>query len=81
MRYIVVLFVLVLAGCVRHEPVVLDISDTSIRIEHNVDVRAGSVEETAAASCAVYNKRPMLVSTKRSEKDVFFVRESLYACQ
>lgn len=81
MRYIVVFCVLVLAGCARHEPVVLDVSDTSVRIEHNVDVLDGSVEETAAASCAIYNKRPKLVSTKRSEKDVFFVRESLYACQ
>ena len=79
MRYIAVLFVLVLAGC--QPPVISDISDSAVKIQHSPEFKQAEVDAKAIEACAIYGKKPTGPLSEKCATNNCYIVESLYACQ
>lgn len=77
MRLLLVL--LVLAGC--QPPVISEISDSAVKIQHSVDIKKAEVDAKAAEACAVYGKKPTTALSDSCASDNCYVVNTLYACQ
>ena len=77
MRALIVLPVLVLAGCAA--PIVSDVSDSSVKVQAPAYTNIEEINAKAAEACAIYGKQR---SEHLSYQDVGnFKREHLYACK
>ena len=84
---ICVLFVMMLSGCVQHQPAISDISDAAVKVQLQInpfvaETDISQVDAEARRGCGLYDK----VATRLSSRCVAFdgayckIKEFLYSC-
>ena len=83
MRALIVLSVLVLAGCtIPKDAVISEINDSSVKIQAPTTVAQVLFDAKAREGCAMFNKAPSApLSERLIETELYYAREVLYACQ
>ena len=82
MRYIAVLFVLMLvAGCATHTPFLTDMNDSALTIHANIDVPQAEIDALAIKGCKPYGKKPSKPLSEHRLRGELFTRVILYACK
>lgn len=78
MRRLAALAVVALSGCAM-QPVISDISDSSLKVQGNAQTPKEAVDAKAAEGCALYGKAPTYVSTQGPDYYTG-LSSHLYAC-
>jgi hypothetical protein len=72
--------VILLVSCATVEPVISDISDSSLKVEQNLGQKDDAVMRKAKEGCALYNKSATRIS--HTCLDTYcFTKKVLFACR